>query len=289
MFVDFFIKRPVFSTVAALIILLVGMISIVTLPVDRFPDISPTQIQVTARYEGADAEVVENTVTNILERQINGVEGLKYISSTSSNDGTSSIIATFEANRNKDLAAVDVQNQVSIVESQLPDSVKRTGVSVSKQSNNILMGFGLFSDNKEYDNTFLSNFADRYIVDAIKRIEGVGNVRIFGERRYAMRLWLDPNRLASRGLTTTDITRALSEQNIQVGAGKIGAEPAPQGQEYQLDLKAVSQLIYPEEFENIIIKTDENGGIVRFKDVGRVELGSQDYGAFKCFTGGKKS
>lgn len=285
MFVDFFIKRPVFSTVAALIILLVGMISIVTLPIDRFPDISPTQIQVTARYEGADAEVVENTVTNILERQINGVEGLKYLSSTSSNDGTSSIIATFEANRNKDLAAVDVQNQVSIVESQLPDAVKRTGVTVSKQSNNILMGFGLFSENKEYDNTFLSNFADRYIVDAIKRIEGVGNVRIFGERRYAMRLWLDPNRLASRGLTTADVSRALSEQNIQVGAGKIGAEPAPQGQEYQLDLKAVSQLVYPEQFENIILKTDENAGIVRFKDVGRVELGSQDYGAFLRFRG----
>ncbi|MBL1209634.1 efflux RND transporter permease subunit [Geminocystis sp. GBBB08] len=285
MFVDFFIKRPVFSTVCALIIFLVGIISIFVLPVDRFPDISPTQIQVTARYEGADAEVVENTVTNILERQINGVEGLKYISSTSSNDGTSNIIASFEANRNKELAAVDVQNQVSIVESQLSDAVKRTGVSVSKQSNNLLMAFGLFSDNKEYDNTFLSNFADRYIVDAIKRIEGVGNVRIFGERRYAMRLWLDPRRLASRSLTTIDVTRALSEQNIQVGVGKIGSEPAPQGQEYQLDLKAVSQLIYPEQFENIILKTDENGGIVRFKDVGRVELGSQDYGALLRFRG----
>ncbi|BAQ65947.1 efflux RND transporter permease subunit [Geminocystis sp. NIES-3709] len=285
MFVDFFIKRPVFSTVCSLIILLVGIISIFILPVDRFPDISPTQIQITANYNGANAEVVENTVTNILERQINGIEGLKYLSSSSSNDGTSSITATFESSRDKDLAAVDVQNQVSIVESQLPEVVQRSGVTVSKQSNNLLMGFGLFSENEEYDNLFLSNYADRYLVDALKRIEGVGNVRVFGERRYAMRLWLDPSRLASRGLTTGDISEALREQNIQVGAGKIGAEPAIEGQEYQIDLRAISQLTYPEEFENLILKTDENGGIIRFKDVGRVELGSQDYGSFLRFRG----
>jgi len=283
--VDFFIKRPVFSSVCALIILLIGIISIFNLPVDRFPDISPTQIQVTARYSGADAQVVENAVTNILERQINGVEGLKYLSSSSSNDGTSSITATFDASRNKDLAAVDVQNQVSIVESQLPEIVQRAGVSVSKQSTNILMGFGLFSENKEYDNLFLSNYADRYLVDALKRVEGVGSVRILGERRYAMRLWLDPTRLASRGLTPADVSQALREQNIQVGAGKIGSEPAIEGQEFQLDLRAVSQLTSPEEFENLILKSDEQGGIIRFKDVGRVELGSQDYGSFVRFRG----
>lgn len=285
MFVDFFIKRPVFSTVCSLIILLVGIISIFLLPVDRFPDISPTQIQVTARYNGADAEVVENAVTNILERQINGVEGLKYISSSSSNNGTSSITATFDASRNKDLAAVDVQNQVSIIESQLPDVVQRAGVTVSKQSNSILMGFGLYSENKEYDNLFLSNYADRYLVDALKRIEGVGNIRVLGERRYAMRLWLDTTRLASRGLTPADVSRALTEQNIQVGAGKIGAEPAIEGQEFQIDLRAISQLTQPEEFENLILKTDANGGVIRFKDVGRVELGSQDYGSFVRFRG----
>lgn len=285
MFVDFFIKRPVFSTVAALIILLVGIISIFTLPVDRFPDISPTQIQINANYNGANAEVVENAVTNILERQINGIEGLKYLSSSSSNDGTSSIIATFDSSRDKDLAAVDVQNQVSTVESQLPEVVQRSGVTVSKQSNNLLMGFGLFAENEDYDNLFLSNYADRYLVDALKRINGVGNVRIFGERRYAMRLWINPSRLASRGLTMADISQALSEQNIQVGAGKIGAEPAQEGQEYQIDLRAISQLTYPEEFENLILKTDENGGIIRFKDVGRVELGSQDYSSFLRFRG----
>jgi HAE1 family hydrophobic/amphiphilic exporter-1 len=285
MFVNFFIRRPVFSSVCALIILLVGTISIFTLPVDRFPDISPTQIQVTARYNGANAEVVENAVTNILERQINGVEGLKYLSSSSSNNGNSSITATFVSSRNKDLAAIDIQNQVSLVESQLPDVVQRAGVEISKQSNNLLLGFGLFSENNQYDNLFLSNYADRYLVDAIKRIEGVGNVRVFGERRYAMRLWLDPNRLASRGLTSGDISRALSEQNIQVGAGKIGAEPATEGQEYQIDLRAISQLTNPEEFENLILKTDENGGLIRFKDVGRAELGAQDYNSFLRFRG----
>lgn len=280
MFVDFFIKRPVFSSVCAIIILLVGAISIFLLPIERFPDISPTQIQVTANYDGASAEVVENAVTSIVERQINGVEGLKYISSSSSNSGTSTITVTFDSTRNKDLAAVDVQNQVAIVESQLPDTVQRSGVQVSKESNNILLGIGLFSDNKEYNNIFLSNYADRYLVDALKRLEGVGNVRIFGERRYAMRLWLDPNRLASRGLTTQDVVDALSEQNLQIGAGKLGAEPAPLGQEYQFDLRVASQLVDPGEFENLLLKTDENGALVRLKDVGRAELGAQDYGSF---------
>lgn len=285
MFVDFFIKRPVFSTVCALIILLVGVISIFTLPVDRFPDISPTTIQVTARYSGASAEVVEDAVTTVLERQINGVEGLRYITSSSSNSGTSNISVTFDSSRNKDLAAVDVQNQVALVESQLPDDVRRAGIEVSKQSNNILLGISLFSPDSQYDNVFLSNYADRYLVDALKRLQGVSNVRIFGERRYAMRLWIDPSRLASRGLTTEDVVRALSEQNIQVGAGNIGAEPAPLGQEYQFNLRASSQLTEAREFENLILKTDGTGALVRFKDVGRAELGSQDYSSFLRFRG----
>ncbi len=286
MFVDFFIRRPVFSTVCALIILLVGTISIVTLPIARFPEIAPTQIQVTANYPGADAEVVENTVTNILERQINGVEGLKYISSSSTSTGTSSITATFDASRDKDLAAVDVQNQISVVEGQLPDVVQRTGVTVSQQSNNILMGFGLFSENGEYDNDFLSNYAERFLVDALKRIDGVADAMVFGERRYAMRLWVDPNRLSSRGLTTMDVENALREQNVQVGVGAIGAEPAIEGQEVQISLRAVSQLTEPEEFENIILRSDEEtGSLIRFRDVGRVELGAQDYNSFVRFRG----
>jgi HAE1 family hydrophobic/amphiphilic exporter-1 len=285
MFVDFFIKRPVFSTVCALIILLVGIISIPLLPVAQYPDISPNQIQVRANYNGASAEVVENAVTNVLEREINGVEGLRYITSSSSNDGSSSITVTFAASRNKDLAAVDVQNRVAIAQPQLPDSVQRTGVRVTKQSTSILMAFGLFSENNQYDPIFLSNYADRYFVDALKRIDGVGDVRVFGERRYAMRLWLDPNRLASRGLTTQDVVNALNEQNFQVGAGKIGQEPAPEGQQFQFDLRASSQLTSPQEFANILLKSDENGGLVRLKDVGRAELGAQDYNSFLRFRG----
>ncbi|ALF53572.1 RND transporter [Nostoc piscinale CENA21] len=285
MFVDFFIKRPVFATVCAVIILLVGLISIPTLPIARFPDISPTQINVTANYSGASAEVVESGITNLLERQINGVEGLKYMTSSSSNDGTSNITITFDASRNKDLAAVDVQNRVSIAEAQLPDVVQRTGVRVSKQSSNILLGIGLYTENNEYDNTFLSNYADLYIADALKRVKGVGEVRIFGERRYAMRLWLDPNRLATRGLTTDDVTTALAQQNLQVGAGRIGQEPAPKGQQYQIDVRAASRLTEPSEFEEIVLKTEDDGTLVKLKDVGRAELGAENYNTFLRYRG----
>jgi HAE1 family hydrophobic/amphiphilic exporter-1 len=285
MFVDFFIKRPVFASVCAIIIFLVGLISLFNLPVAQYPDISPTEIQVSANYSGANAEVVEKAVTDILERQINGVEGLRYISSSSSNDGTSSITATFARNRDKDIAAVDVQNRVALAEPQLPDAVKQTGVQVSKESTNLLLAIGLFSLNKEYDNVFLSNYADRYLVDAFKRIPGVGGVRIFGERRYAMRLWLNPLKLASQGLTTADVADVLEEQNLQVGAGQLGKEPAPKGQEFQIDLRAASQLSEPSQFEDLILKTGDNGLIVRLKDVGRVELGAENYGSFLRFRG----
>ena len=235
MFADFFIKRPVFSSVCALIILLLGAISIPTLPTARLPEIAPPQVQVTTTYVGASAEIVEDTVTTVLERQINGVEGMRYIESASSNDGQSTIIATFDPSRNKDIAAVDVQNRVSIATPQLPEQVRQIGVTVNKQSNNILLALGLYSENNEYDSIFLSNYADLYLVDALKRINGVSEARIFGERRYAMRLWLDPNKLASRNLTAQDVVDALEEQNLQVGAGQIGQPPTVDGQQFQLD------------------------------------------------------
>jgi HAE1 family hydrophobic/amphiphilic exporter-1 len=285
MFVDFFIKRPIFTSVCSIIILLIGLISIATLPIARFPEISPTQISVTSNYSGASAEVVESGVTNILERQINGVEGLRYITSSSSNDGTSTITVTFDSSRNKDIAAVDVQNRVSVAQPQLPESVQRTGVRVSKESSNILLAIGLFAENNEYDNTFLSNYADLYIADALKRVKGVSNAQVFGERRYAMRLWLDPNRLASRRLTTQDVADALSEQNIQVGAGRIGQEPAPEGQNYQIDVRAASRLTDTREFDEIVLKTEDDGTLVKFKDVGRAELGAENYNTFLRFLG----
>ncbi|MDB9349745.1 efflux RND transporter permease subunit [Nodularia spumigena] len=280
MFIDFFIKRPVFSTVCAFIVLLLGLICLPTLPIARFPDIAPTQINVTANFSGASAEDVETGVTNILERQINGIEGIRYITSSSSNDGSTNITATFDSSRNADIAAVDVQNRVSVAQPQLPEAVQRTGVRVTKQSNNILLAIGLFAENDEYDNIFLSNYADLYIADALKRVKGVGNVRIFGERRYAMRLWLDPNSLSSRGLTMADVANALVEQNLQVGAGSIGQEPAPEGQRYQIDVRAASRLTEPSEFEEIVLKTNDDGTLIKLKDVGRAELGAENYNSF---------
>jgi HAE1 family hydrophobic/amphiphilic exporter-1 len=285
MFVDFFIKRPVFTSVCAIIILLVGAISIPTLPTSQYPEISPTQVNVTANYVGASAEVVESTVTTILERQINGVEGMKYMTSSSSNNGTSTITVTFDASRNKDIAAVDVQNRVSLAEPQLPQPVQQTGVSVSKQSNDILLAIGLYSEKQEYDTVFLSNYADLYIVDALKRINGVGEARIFGERRYAMRLWLDPNRLASRNLTPQDVINALNEQNLQVGAGQIGQQPAPPDQIYQIDLRAIGRLTDVPEFEEMVIKANDDGTLIKLKDVGRAELGAENYNTFLRFKG----
>jgi hydrophobe/amphiphile efflux-1 (HAE1) family protein len=285
MFVNFFIKRPVFTSVCAISIFLVGVISIPTLPTTQYPEISPTQIIVTSNYVGASAEVVESTVTSILERQINGIEGIKYMTSSSSNDGTSTITVTFDASRDKDIAAIDVQNRISLAEPQLPDAVKQTGVTVNKQSNNILLAMGLYSENKEFNNVLLSNYADVYIADAMKRIKGVSEARIFGERRYAMRLWLDPNKLATRNLSTDDVVDALNEQNLQVGVGQIGQQPAPEGQMYQIDLRAISQLTETQEFDNLVIKTAADGSLIKLKDVGRAELGAQNYSSFLRFKG----
>lgn len=285
MFSEFFIKRPVFSIVAALIVLLVGGISIPNLPVAQYPDISPKQVTVTSIYTGADARTVEDGVTTILERAINGVQGMRYMTSSSTNDGTSSITVTFASERDQDIAAVDVQNRVSLAEPQLPEAVIRTGVAVNKESSNILMAFGLFAENGEYDNVFLSNYADLYLLDALKRVPGVGNVIIFGERKYAMRLWLDPNRLASRNLTAQDVVDALQEQNIQVGAGRIGQPPIGEDQEYQVDLRAVSRFTDPSQFEDMVVATRPDDVLVKFRDVGRVELGAENYNAFLRYRG----
>ena len=285
MFADFFIKRPVFASVCSIVILIAGAVCLPLLPIEQYPDISPVQVSVTANYQGASADVVEKTVTSVLERQINGVEGLRYMTSISSNDGTAQITATFEAGRSKDLAAVDVQNRVSLAEPQLPDPVRQTGVRVSKQSSSIVLGMGIYGDKGQYDNIFLSNYADLYVLDRLKRIQGVGNVQAFGERRYAMRIWLDPTRLASRSLTAQDVVSALSEQNIQVGAGQIGQPPMKEDQMFQIDLIAQSRLTTKEEFEDITLKTGSKGTLVKLKDVGRAELGAESYSSFSRYNG----
>ncbi len=284
LFVTFFIKRPVFSTVCSLIVLLLGAIAALTLPIAQFPDIAPTQVLVTANYTGAAAETVEQGVTNILEREINGVDGMRYISSASTSNGLSQITVTFEAGQDPDIAAVNVQNRVARVEPLLPETVVQSGVVVSKQSSNFLQAFAIYAENSDYDELFISNYLDTFVVEALRRVPGVGEVQIFGERKYAMRLWLDPKRLASRGLTMQDVAAAVREQNIQVGAGQIGQPPAP-GQDYQIPLQALSRLSSIEEFEDLVLARGEGGTLIKLRDVGRVELGAQDYTSSLTYNG----
>jgi HAE1 family hydrophobic/amphiphilic exporter-1 len=285
LFVDFFIRRPVFATVCALMIILAGAISIPTLPIAQFPDLAPPQVIVSSGYIGANAQTVESAVTIPLEQAINGVQGMKYITSSSGNDGTSTITVVFDVSRDVDLAAVDVQNRVNQALGRLPNEVKNTGVIISKQISGFVLAAGVYSDAGQYDSLFLSNYMDVYVKDDLKRISGVGDVVIFGERKYAMRLWLDPSRMAQRGLTATSILAALLEQNVQVAAGQIGQPPSSNSQAYEVSVRAIGRLTSPAEFENIILKTGTDGTLVRLKDVGRAELGAEDYGTVLRFNG----
>ncbi|HEV2387495.1 MAG TPA: multidrug efflux RND transporter permease subunit [Candidatus Acidoferrales bacterium] len=285
MFVDFFIRRPIFATVCALMIILAGAVSIPTLPVAELPNLALPQVTVTSNYNGADAQTVETSVTTPIEQQINGVEGMKYMTSSSGNDGTSSITVTFDSTRNVDLAAVDVQNRVNTALGRMPNAVKVTGITITKGISGFVFGAGVYSENGAYSSLFLSNYLDLYVRDAIKRVPGVADVFIFGERRYSMRLWLDPVRLAARGLTATDVLSALEEQNVQVAAGQIGQPPASPRQTYQISVRAVGRLVEPSEFDNIILKSGPNGDLVRLRDVGRAELGAEDYSSNLGFNG----
>jgi len=285
MFVKFFIQRPVFATVCALLIVLAGTAVLPTLPIAQFPNLAPPQVGVTSTYIGASAQTVESAVTIPLEQQINGAEGMKYISSTSGNDGTSSITATFDLNRDPDLATVDIQNRVNTAQGRLPASVKAVGITTAKTSQNFVFGSAVFADNNQYSTLFMSNYLDVYVRDALKRIPGVADVIIFGERKYSMRLWLDPVRMAGRGLTAPDVVNALSEQNVEVAAGQVGQQPAVAGQQYQVSVRAVGRLSEPAQFDNIILKTNADGTLVRLKDVGHAELGAETYANDLQFNG----
>jgi HAE1 family hydrophobic/amphiphilic exporter-1 len=285
LFVDFFISRPVFATVCALLIILGGAISIPSLPIAQFPNLAPPQVVVTSIYIGANAQTVESAVTIPLEQAINGVQGMKYITSSSGNDGTSQITVTFDVTRDVDLAAVDVQNRVSQALGRLPNEVRNTGVIITKQATGFVFAAGVYSETGQYDSLFLSNYIDVYVKDVIKRVPGVGDAIIFGERKYAMRLWLDPGKMAERGLSATNVLNALQEQNVQVAAGQVGQQPAVNGQAYQFSVRAIGRLTEPSEFENIVLKTGTDGTLVRLKDVGRAELGAEDYGSILRFNG----
>jgi len=285
MFVNFFIRRPVFASVCALLIILAGAAVIPTLPIAQFPDLAPPQVGVSSFYIGASAQTVESAVTIPLEQQINGAEGMKYITSNSGNDGSSSIIVTFDLTRNPDLATVDIQNRVNTAQGRLPGAVKAVGITTAKTSQNFVFGAAVISDNNKYSTLFMSNYLDVYVRDSLKRIPGVADVFIFGERKYSMRLWLDPVRMAGRGLTAPDVVSALSEQNVEVAAGQVGQQPAIAGQQYQVSVRAVGRLSEAAQFDNIILKTNSDGTLVRLKDVGRAELGAESYSSDLQFKG----
>src|ERR1700704_3005011 len=283
--VDFFIHRPVFSTVCALLIILAGAAVIPTLPIAQFPDLAPPQVTVSSFYTGASSQTVESAVTTPLEQQINGAEGMKYITSSSTNTGVSTVTATFDINRDPDLASVDIQNRVNTAQGRLPNAVKQIGITVAKTSQNFVFGAGVYSEKGEYDSLFMSNYLDVYVKDSLKRVPGVADVIVFGERKYSMRLWLDPVRMASRALTADDVVSALGEQNVEVAAGQVGSQPAMPGQDFQISVRAVGRLSEASQFENIILKSNADGTLVRLKDVGRAELGAEDYGTDLDYNG----
>jgi len=285
MFVGFFIRRPVFASVCALLIVLAGAAALPTLPVAQFPNLAPPQVGVTSSYIGASAQTVESAVTIPLEQQINGAEGMKYITSTSGNDGTSQILVTFDLTRDPDLATVDIQNRVNTAQGRLPSAVKAVGITTAKTSQNFVFGAAIVSDNNRYSALFMSNYLDVYVRDAMKRIPGVADVGTFGAGRYSMRLWLDPVRMAGRGLTAPDVVNALSEQNVEVAAGQVGQQPAVAGQQYQVSVRAIGRLSEPAQFDNIILKANADGTLVRLKDVGHAELGPDTYANDLQFNG----
>src|SRR5947208_254477 len=240
--------------------------AIPTLPIAQFPELAPPSVLVSAFYNGANAETVETAVTNPLEQAINGVEGMQYMTSTSGNDGSSSITITFDLTRNLDVAAVDVQNRISQAEGRLPNEVKQIGISVTKVSTNFVLGASVYAESGQYDALFISNYIDRFIKDELKRVPGVGEVVIFGERKYARRLWIDPDRLAGHEITADEVVNALREQNVQVAAGAVGRTPSRPGQTFDINVRAVGRLTEPSEFDNIILKRADAGALVRVKD-----------------------
>ncbi|HUY94118.1 MAG TPA: efflux RND transporter permease subunit [Terracidiphilus sp.] len=284
MFVDFFIHRPVFATVCALMIILVGAVCIPTLPVAMYPTLAPPQVTVAAVYVGANADTVEKAVTIPLEEAINGVPGMRYISSSSTNSGTSAITVTFQTGYDLDIGAVDVQNRVASVQGRLPAAVNQTGITVNKANSNFVFGAGFFSLDGRYSNEFISNYLDVYVKDAMKRVPGVGDVMIFGERKYAMRVWLDPMKLAARGLTAIDVVNALLEQNVEIPAGQLGQQPANPDQQFQIPVRVVGRLSDPAQFDNIILKNTPNG-LVQLKDVGHAQIGAEDYSSMLKYNG----
>ncbi|MEI8190878.1 MAG: efflux RND transporter permease subunit, partial [candidate division NC10 bacterium] len=274
---QFFLERRVFAIVISLVITLAGALSIGSLPISLYPQISPPVVRVETTYTGASAQVVEETVAVNIESQINGAEGMLYMSSKSSSDGRYFLDITFSLSRDPDLAMVDVQNRLQQAMAKIPQEVVNYGITVKKQSPDKLMVISLYSPDQSYDAVFLSNYASINLVDPITRVPGVGNLTIVGQRDYAMRMWLRPDKLAKLGLTADDITSVIQEQNVQVASGQTGQPPAKPGVDFQYTVNVKGRLVTAKEFEDIVVRTLSDGSILRIKDVARTELAAQDY------------
>ena len=277
MFSRFFIERPIFAAVVSIIIVIAGLVTMRTLPLAQYPEIVPPTVQVSTHYPGANSQVLAKTVAQPIEEQVNGVEGMLYMTSTCSNSGEYALTVTFEVGTDLDMAQVLVQNRVSVAEPLLPEEVRRQGVVTKKRAVNILLIITMISPDNTYDKLYLDNYATLRIVDELARVDGVGDVMVFGSGKYSMRIWLDPEKLKARGLTTTDVVSAIREQNVQVAAGQIGQPPTPEGQNFQYTINTLGRLEDVAQFEDIIVKTGEEGRVTRIKDLARVELGAQMY------------
>ena len=275
----FFIDRPIFAAVVSLFVTIVGAFAYIGLPIAQYPEIAPPTIQITASYPGASAEVIGQTVATPLEQQINGVENMLYFSSQSTGDGNLLITVTFRLGTNLDTAQVLTQNRVAIATPRLPDTVQRLGISVKKASPDLLMVIHLISPDGSRDQLYMSNYATLHLRDSLSRLEGVGDVQVFGNHDYAMRIWLDPDKAAARNLTAGEIVAALQAQNVQVSAGVLNQPPMPQPGAFQLNIKTLGRLSDPSQFSDILLKADAGGRVTRVRDIGWVELGGQNYGA----------
>jgi len=273
----YFIERPVLANVLAILMIVIGAVSLLSLPVAQYPDVTPPTVQVQTRYPGASARTLIDTVALPIEQQVNGVENMIYMQSTSTSDGTYTLIVTFKIGTDLNFAQVLVQNRVSAALSSLPDAVQKQGVNVQKQSTAILSFVTLTSPDKRFESLYLANYATIRLKDELARLPGVGNVLIFGAGQYSIRVWLDPEKLKARGMTAQDVTQALQQQSQQVAAGQIGGPPTQEGQPFQYTVTVAGRLADPDQFENVIVKTD-GSALTRVRDVGRVELGAQSYG-----------